>query len=409
MVISPSLFYTVFESVLAAVRGDRGESVPKLSWDVVVVGAGVLGSFHAYFAGRLGLRTLLLERSDFPRQASVRNFGMVIPSGMADDDWHRRGQESASLYRRLSHELNYSIKTGGTQYLATTPIEEQILREFSQLGPMFGSACQFLDARQSLRLNSILHPETCRASLLFPGDLRFDPRDFVRQLILRMTRGKLSDYRPNTVAVKVERHGSACRITTADGTEEMARHVFVCAGADLRTLFPQTFANSGLSRCKLQMMRIVPLDGVSLFGSLASGLSLRHYPSFRRCPSWPRLAEESVHPELARRGIHVLLVQDADGRFVVGDSHEYSSGDFDDTLDPTTEDWILTEARRLVRLPDWTIAERWHGIYTLHPDRPIFEHTVDDRIHIVTGIGGKGMTTSPAVARESIQNHVIRS
>jgi len=31
-------------------------------WDVVVVGAGVLGTFHACFACQRGLRTLLIER-----------------------------------------------------------------------------------------------------------------------------------------------------------------------------------------------------------------------------------------------------------------------------------------------------------------------------------------------------------
>ena len=48
------------------------------------------------------------------------------------------------------------------------------------------------------------------------------------------------------------------------------------------------------------------------------------------------------------------------------------------------------------------VAERWHGIYPLHRDKPVFTHVVNDRIHITTGIGGKGMTTGPALARESI-------
>jgi hypothetical protein len=32
-------------------------------------------------------------------------------------------------------------------------------------------------------------------------------------------------------------------------------------------------------------------------------------------------------------GIHILTVQDADGSFVIGDSHEHGTGDLNDILD----------------------------------------------------------------------------
>ena len=122
------------------------------------------------------------------------------------------------------------------------------------------------------------------------------------------------------------------------------------------------------------------------------------------CASWQALRNEPVDPELERRGIHVLLVQDEDGRVVVGDSHEYSAGDFPPGLDAETERLILREARKMISLPADAdaVAERWHGIYPLHPDKSVFTATVHGKARIVTGIGGKGMTTGPALARESI-------
>ena len=74
----------------------------------------------------------------------------------------------------------------------------------------------------------------------------------------------------------------------------------------------------------------------------------------------------------------------------------------DERLDSLTEALILREAGRLMHLPNWQIAERWHGVYTLHPEQEVFDETLDGRIHLLTGIGGKGMTTGPALARESI-------
>ena len=149
------------------------------------------------------------------------------------------------------------------------------------------------------------------------------------------------------------------------------------------------------------MLRTAPHPG-RLSATLASGLSIRWYPSFQICESWPRLRSEPVDPELEERGIHILVVQDDDGRLVVGDSHEYSDGDFPPGLCARTEQLILREARRMYRLPDDPVTERWHGVYPLHRDKPVFSTVIQGAVHVITAIGGKGMTTAPALARESI-------
>ena len=369
------------------------------TFDVIVIGAGVLGSFHAYSACRRGLRTLLIERGDSPNEASARNFGTIVPSAMTPGEWHRRGLETVGIYRELAGELPPFLKPGGTQYLALTPGELAVLEEFARVGPEKGYACRLLDRRGSVALNPSIDPGRCLGSLHFPDDVRVDPRALFAGLIPWMVGTLGCQYQPRTVAIGVDADGDDCVVTTAAGARFRGHRAFVCTGGDFRTLFPSLFAESGLSRCRLQMMRTVALD-LPMPTTLASGLSLRWYPSFQMCASWAMLREEAVDTEVARRGIHVLLVQDADGRLVVGDSHEYSGGDFGPGLDARTEEVILAEARKMVAVP--AVAERWHGIYPLHRDLPVFETTVGGCVHVVTGIGGKGMTTGPALARESI-------
>ena len=70
--------------------------------------------------------------------------------------------------------------------------------------------------------------------------------------------------------------------------------------------------------------------------------------------------------------------------------------------DNIPEELILAEAARLVRLPHWRIADRWHGIYSLHPEQDMYAETLHGRIHLLTGLFGKGMTVGPALAREAI-------
>lgn len=377
------------------------------TYDVVVIGAGVLGSFHAYFACRRGLRTLLIERGETPNDASVRNFGTIVPSAMTEGDWHRRGLETVAIYRALAGELPPFLKPGGTQYLALTPGERGVLEEFSRIGPAKGYACRLLGTRESVSLNPSIRPDTCLGSLHFPDDLRVEPRKLFAGLIPWMTRSLGCHYLPNTVATAAESDGRDSVVTTAAGNRFRSRHLFVCTGGDFRTLFPRVFAEAGLSLCRLQMMRTRPHPS-PLPTTLASGLSLRWYPSFQMCPAWQGLRDEPVDPELERRGIHVLLVQDDDGRLVVGDSHEYGRGDFAPGLDATTEELILREAARMTALPPNPVSERWHGIYPLHPERPVFSTTIHGAVRVVTGIGGKGMTTAPALARESIDTLAAR-
>lgn len=103
-----------------------------------------------------------------------------------------------------------------------------------------------------------------------------------------------------------------------------ADRVWICAGDELQALFPEEFGQSGLIRCKLQMMRSSPL-GSRLGPVLAAGLTLAHYQGFRGCPSLAmlirRLAAEL--PEHTRFGIHVMVSQNEAAELTIGDSDQY--------------------------------------------------------------------------------------
>ena len=376
-------------------------------FDLIIVGGGIVGAFHAWFALQRGLKTLLIERNFTPRDASVRNFGTLVPSAMTAGDWHRRGVESLDVYKAMSRETGFPLNTNGSLYLALTEAERDVQEEFKRVGPAHGYTCELLEASEALKLNPALAVENIRSALYFPNDLRIESRRFLQFLLPWLQRERGLHLRLGTVAVRAEARQDGCVISTSTGEAFSAPYAAVCSGADFRTLFPEIFAASGLRKCLLHMCRTEPLPPL-LPTTVASGLSMRWYSSFQICASWKKLLAEPTDPGVEEHGIHILLVQDADGSVIVGDSHHYSGGsgtdggDFEERYQTRVEALIVQEARKLVRFPHWRIAERWLGVYPLHPERALFEEIVGERIHIVTGSAGKGMTCAPALGRETI-------
>ena len=102
-------------------------------------------------------------------------------------------------------------------------------------------------------------------------------------------------------------------------------------------------------------------------------------------------------PELDKYGIHVMASQFQSGEIILGDSHEY--GDDISPFDKLEiDELMIRELKKVVRLSDWTIKEKWHGIYAKHPDLPVYEEDVNEAVSLFVGTGGAGMTMSFGLA-----------
>ncbi len=377
--------------------------------DVVVIGAGVLGTFHAYFAACKGCKTVLMERNAYPNDASTRNFGMIARSIVAaDSPWAVHARASAEIYRSLQEEYDISVRVTGSLYLASTELECRVLQEFARFDAAggTGTASHYLDAEEAGRRHPFVRKAYCHGALLFRDDLTLEPQRMLRQVIPHLAQQGLVEYVPHTTALSVKRSGQGCLVTDNRGTTMAADRVIVCGGADCRTLFPGLLEDSGLRLCKLQMMQTTTQPLGTLPHAILSGLSIRRYPAFASCPSYRALLDEPIDDQLRAHGIHLLFKQAHDGGVVIGDSHQYvdvvDAGLLEESTSPPITSAILAYGRRMLDLPSWDIERLWNGYYLVHPERDIYTETIDGVIHIVTGIGGKGMTTGPGYARHSI-------
>ena len=363
---------------------------------VIVVGAGIVGLSFARSAAERGARVTVHERHEAATGASVRNFGMVWPIGQPSGVLHRIAMAARERWGELAAEGACWLSPCGSVHAAHHDDEWAVLQEYAAAAGVQGVPCRLLGPEETLAVARGVRAASLCGSLHSESEACVNPRRAIAGLA-----AWLASRRDVRIEFGRAVTGFEAGEAVLSGGE---RHPFdlavVCGGVDIDTIFPGLHASLGLRRCKLQMLKTVPQPaGWRLGPHVASGLTLRHYRGFEGCPSLAALRRRiaSTKPELDRLGIHVMASQHDDGGVVLGDSHEYDA-EADPFDKPLIDELILRELREVISLPDWTIASRWHGVYSKHPARAWVESEPLERVKVVTGLGGNGMSLSLGLA-----------
>src|SRR6516164_5838168 len=327
--------------------------------DVAVIGGGILGLAHAFAAARQRKRVVLFERNQRASGASVRNFGMIWPIGQPSGEMHALAMRSREIWLEILKAAALPHSPAGSLHVVYRDDEVAVLREFVELAPGLDYQCRWLDAAGILERSRAVRPEGLLGGLWSSSEITVDPR-----LILSTLPGFLSEkfgvrlcYGSLVTSIELPR-------IKAGAEEWKADCAIVCGGDDFETLYPEQFATSGVTRVKLQMLRTPQQPKGWLLGpALASGLTLRFYPTFNVCATLPalrrRIAEET--PEYDRWHVHGLVSQTAQGELTLGDSHEY--GISVDIFNKEEIDQIMLRyISTFLRAPNFSIAQRWQGV-----------------------------------------------
>lgn len=380
----------------------------NIKYDLIVIGGGALGAFHAYHALEAGLKVAVIEKDKQPISATVRNFGQVVPSGM-DTKWQNYGRESLRIYDDIQSRFDISVRKNGSVYFASNDEEVQLIEELSTINKHNSYESYLLTKEQCLEKYPGLRNDYVKAGLFFPDEVTVEPRIMINRLLDFLIKEKGLDYFGNTKVLNCDASSEETTVITASGEIYKASKVILCCGSEFKTLYPDIFAKSDLEVTKLQMLQTKPQPGYELKGSILTGLSIRRYEAFYECPSFTAIkAKEDPNSFAKKWGVHILFKQATDGSVIIGDSHEYAdAANIDDLgfdLKMEVDDFMIAEAKKIFNLPTFEIQNRWYGMYSQCKENDIFQHTVDENIHIITGIGGKGMTGSAGFSKENIKN-----
>ena len=155
-------------------------------YDLLIIGGGVLGTFHAFHALEKGLRVAVLDKNSRPQGSSVQNFGQVVPSGM-NAEWQRHGRKSLDIYKSIQAQFDISVRQNGSVYIASDAEEMTLLEELAAINRANDYPSQLLTARECLQRYEGLRADYCRGALFFPEEITLEPRVALYRICLLYT------------------------------------------------------------------------------------------------------------------------------------------------------------------------------------------------------------------------------
>ena len=102
-----------------------------MKFDVIVVGAGMLGIAHAWAAAKRGLSVAVIERSRQAHGATIRNFGQVIVTGQAPGMMLSHAQQRASCGWTWPPRRAFMCAPTARWCCARNADEADVLQEFA--------------------------------------------------------------------------------------------------------------------------------------------------------------------------------------------------------------------------------------------------------------------------------------
>jgi FAD dependent oxidoreductase TIGR03364 len=364
-------------------------------FDLAVVGAGIVGLATALAGVRRGLRVVVIDRDAQANGASVRNFGFITVTGQERGRMWERARRSREIWCDVCAAAQIPVIHTGLWMLVRRPESVQVLETF--LRTEMAEGCRILSPGEARQRCPALWAPDLMAVLESTIELRVESRSAIPRMAAWLAETHGVTFLRNTSVLEIAVPG----VRTSRGDLEAGR-VAVCPGDDFNGLYPERLASYSLTRCKLQMLRLGS-PGFTLPGAIMSDLGLGRYAGYSALetsgPLKARLAREQ--PEHLRHGIHLIVVQSADGSLVVGDSHHYAA-----TPDPFAADivdaLILEELQAALGIAPPPVLERWVGTYASASDRPVLIDAPHPNVRIAIVTCGSGASTGFAIGEEVV-------
>jgi glycine oxidase len=328
------------------------------TWDVIIIGGGIIGLSLAFALRKRGATILIVERGEPGREASHAAGGMLVDCSLETPAALRPlAVASARLYPEFAHELE---------------VESGIKVDLRDQGTIVFPPPEHVHERPGFTFSSLLPAPVAelepaladsRRPAFYLKERSVDPRALTAAA-LKTAKNRGVDFSSGDPVTAVNHsEGRATGVTTTK-TSFRAQKVVNCAGAWSGQISPHGFPTRPV---KGQMLCLV-------------------------MPSRTLLKNVIRSPE-------AYLIPRSDGRLLVGATVEEAG--FDKRTDPATIQRLHRAALNLVpQLSNAKILEDWAGLRPGTPDAlPILGETATPGYYVATGHFRDGILLAPITAQ----------
>lgn len=148
-----------------------------MSYDVVVIGAGSVGTPAAFYLAREGLKVLVIDRLPSPGQGSNKAAIGGVRATHSDPAKIRLGLRTIEILSHFEEEFGYDVewRPGGYVFVAYREEEERTLKDLVAQQRSVGLNIRWCDAEELLRVVPDLNPQGLRGGTYSPEDGHCSP------------------------------------------------------------------------------------------------------------------------------------------------------------------------------------------------------------------------------------------
>lgn len=348
------------------------------SYDLIIVGAGIVGTACADYASEQGLRVAIVEPGPIGGGATAAAMGHLV--AMDDDPAELAlANYSLGLWEEFTHVEQIEYNRCGTLWVASSEDEYAHIPEKIARLAAVGAQAELIDSEQLYRLEPSLAPGL-RGGMRVPREAVVYPPGMARHLLDRARARGAVLYAQRATAIT--RQG-----VQLDDRTGLAGAVLVATGCALPQLLPQL-------PMRARKGHLVITD---------------RYPGL-------------IHHQLLELGYADSAHGDADssvafnvqprptGQILIGSSREYSSSTPDVSM-PTVRRMLERTFRYLPALRQLDALRIWTGFRPVSADGLPYLGRLPDNAHVWVAAGheGLGITTSLGSARLVIDQYLGRA
>lgn len=359
----------------------------KNTFDVVVIGGGIIGLSSAYYLLSSGKNVALLEKNHIGSGASGACDDMILLQSKKPGVLLEMAMESLSLYKQLAHDLRIDLEfeNRGGMILIEDQQQLDIMEAYVQKQRAYGLDVHLIE-KQEVKKKHPFVTETVIASTFSKQDSQVNPLKAMRGFLGRGLEMGL-ELRKNTSITALNKHNGCWKIECDEGSPIETQYIVNAAGAWAADIGKLIDIDIPITPQKGQ---IVVTEKVPRLGK--ENIWSAEYIVSKLHPEMMQTRDELIR----KLGVGFAFGQSLEGNYLIGSTRE--NGIFEKQTDFVALNVLIKQAVKFFPvLKNINVIRCFAGFRPATPDGKAIIGEVEDRegFYIAAGHGGDGIALAP--------------